>query len=291
MKAPSSPASLLSCLATAACLLVSFQNAKADDPYRVETHGPRIGTRILLFFKDLAYGDNPNDRYERLPSNGQQAMPQPPAYGARQQRYSLDEPPPVNSMPPQRPAQFAQEPSVGGPRNMADRDTPYTSADAAPSPPRERDAQHAEVGSREENLPPAKLKKTAPTQKPLLSSKPVVQEKPAKPLPPKEPAHADESSKGTQTVSNTSIPTKKSWQAFSGDAGKSKQTSTEAPPENKTVTPTPVSSHAATLTGSKTTKEGRVKSPYAPFNELDVTGLPAGSLAMDPTTGKVFRVP
>ena len=46
-----------------------------------------------------------------------------------------------------------------------------------------------------------------------------------------------------------------------------------------------------TLTGSKTTKEGRVKSPYAPFNELDVTGLPAGSLAMDPTTGKVFRVP
>jgi hypothetical protein len=45
------------------------------------------------------------------------------------------------------------------------------------------------------------------------------------------------------------------------------------------------------LTGSKTTKEGRVKSPYAPFNELDVTGLPAGSLAMDPTTGKVFRVP
>jgi hypothetical protein len=270
--------------------LIPIQNVKADDSYRVETHGPRIGTRILLFIKDLAYGDNPNDRYERLPSNRQPAMPQQPTYGARQQRYSLDEPPPVNSMPPQRPAQFAQDPSVGGSRTVADRDTPYTSADALPSPPREREAQHAEVGSHEENLPPAKLKKTAPAQKPA-PSKPVVQEKPAKSSPPKETVHAQESPKETQTISNSSVPTKRSWQAFSGDAGKGKQSSTEAASENKKVTSTPSVSHDATLTGSKTTKEGRVKSPYAPFNELDVTGLPAGSLAMDPTTGKVFRVP
>jgi len=36
---------------------------------------------------------------------------------------------------------------------------------------------------------------------------------------------------------------------------------------------------------------GRVKSPYPPHRELDVTGLPPGSLAKDPVTGKIFRLP
>lgn len=45
------------------------------------------------------------------------------------------------------------------------------------------------------------------------------------------------------------------------------------------------------LVGKKTSKAGRVVSPYTPFNELDITGLPSGSLALDPTTQKVFEVP
>jgi hypothetical protein len=36
---------------------------------------------------------------------------------------------------------------------------------------------------------------------------------------------------------------------------------------------------------------GRVISPYPPNKELDVKGLPSGSLALDPTTQKVFKVP
>jgi hypothetical protein len=260
--------------------------AKADDdPYRVETHGPRIGTRILLFIKDIAFGDNPNDRYDQLPSNGQRTMPQQPVYGARQgsqQRLSLDEPPPVNSMPP---------PSAGTTRKTADRDSPYTSADTLPALPKEREPHHAEVESREENLAPAKPKRIAATQKPPMPGNTVVQEKTAKSSPPKEPAPSQQKPKETQTVSNTSSTTKRSWQGTGSDSSKSKQPSTETTQENKTPGSTPSGSHAATLTGSKTTKEGRVKSPYAPFNELDVTGLPAGSLAMDPTTGKVFRVP
>jgi len=43
--------------------------------------------------------------------------------------------------------------------------------------------------------------------------------------------------------------------------------------------------------GGKTSKAGRVTSPYAPYKELDVTGLESGSLALDPTTQKVFEVP
>jgi hypothetical protein len=34
-----------------------------------------------------------------------------------------------------------------------------------------------------------------------------------------------------------------------------------------------------------------VKSPFPPYGELDVTGLASGSLAKDPVSGKVFRVP
>jgi hypothetical protein len=286
MKATSFSVALLSCLATAACLLVPLQNAKADDAYRVETHGPRIGTRVLLFLKDIVSGQNPNDRYEQLPSKQQRMTPQQPVYGARQggQRFSLDEPPPVNSMPPPSQSSFG---------NRADRESPYTAADTPPASPKSREPRHTEVGSADENLPLAKPKKVAATQKPPAPTKTLAQEKPVKSAPPKEPAHSEPKVKvkETQTASNTAISTKRSWQAFGGDSSKSKQTSTEVAPENKTVPPTSASSHSATLTGSKTTKEGRVKSPYAPFNELDVTGLPAGSLAMDPTTGKVFRVP
>jgi hypothetical protein len=43
--------------------------------------------------------------------------------------------------------------------------------------------------------------------------------------------------------------------------------------------------------GTRSNKAGFVKSPYAPHNELDATGLSSGSLAKDPTTGKIFRVP
>jgi hypothetical protein len=45
------------------------------------------------------------------------------------------------------------------------------------------------------------------------------------------------------------------------------------------------------LKGKRTNKAGRVISPYAPYQELDVTGLSSGSLALDPTTQKVFEVP
>ena len=42
---------------------------------------------------------------------------------------------------------------------------------------------------------------------------------------------------------------------------------------------------------TSTNRAGRVKSPYPPFTELDVAGMPSGSLAKDPATGKIFRLP
>jgi hypothetical protein len=36
---------------------------------------------------------------------------------------------------------------------------------------------------------------------------------------------------------------------------------------------------------------GFLKSPFPPYNELDARGMVSGTLAKDPTTGKIFRVP
>lgn len=41
----------------------------------------------------------------------------------------------------------------------------------------------------------------------------------------------------------------------------------------------------------KTRTPGEVISPYPPFNVMDVRGLRSGSLALDPSSKKKFRVP
>lgn len=61
-----------------------------------------------------------------------------------------------------------------------------------------------------------------------------------------------------------------------------------APPPPPPASP---STSDTTPVGKKGSKPGRVVSPYPPNNELDVTGLESGSLALDPTTNKVFKVP
>ena len=43
--------------------------------------------------------------------------------------------------------------------------------------------------------------------------------------------------------------------------------------------------------GTKGHTSGFVKSPFPPYNELDARGMVSGTLAKDPTTGKIFRVP
>ena len=65
----------------------------------------------------------------------------------------------------------------------------------------------------------------------------------------------------------------------------------QTPKEKPSAPPAPKEDKSEVLTATKTSRPGRVKSPYPPYRELDVTGLPSGSLAKDPTSGKVFRVP
>ena len=68
---------------------------------------------------------------------------------------------------------------------------------------------------------------------------------------------------------------------------------TPAPSKNESAPP-PASTASAGQEfpkGTPTSKPGRVISPYEPHNELDVQGLSSGSLALDPTTQKVFKIP
>ncbi len=72
---------------------------------------------------------------------------------------------------------------------------------------------------------------------------------------------------------------------------------TQPAPEPPKTIEKPIPEPTATLSkddtplGTKGSKPGRVKSPFAPYNELDVDGLESGSMALDPTTNKVFKVP
>jgi hypothetical protein len=61
--------------------------------------------------------------------------------------------------------------------------------------------------------------------------------------------------------------------------------------KKETPAPSTASSEGQFLVGKKTSSPGRVVSPYPPYQELDVTGLSSGSLALDPTTDKVFQIP
>jgi hypothetical protein len=63
----------------------------------------------------------------------------------------------------------------------------------------------------------------------------------------------------------------------------------EAPPSPKAAEPRPDLNEVPVA--SKGSKPGRVKLPFPPYSELDVTGLQPGSLAKDPTSGKIFRLP
>jgi hypothetical protein len=67
-------------------------------------------------------------------------------------------------------------------------------------------------------------------------------------------------------------------------------TTSSTTPQKQPPTSTAASS-GQFLVGKKTAVPGRVISPYPPHQELDVGGLASGSLALDPTTDKVFEIP
>ena len=256
---------LAGAVASAAILLAVSAQADqtlGNDPFREKDPGffHRASNDVGNFFKRLFGTDE-----EKHP---QKKAPAPKKNRSTGQRYNLDHPP------------------------EEVRDT-AASSNRAGSTTSKADA--ADSGTRPKS--PARSPSRGTT---LL-------EEPPKPKPkPQKPASGDSGSPAASTdAASQSGKSRKPADAASGSAGEgtvlysNTGTANARPPEPaaKTRTETTVKTPKApsdppsVLTGTKTGKLGRVKSPYAPYSELDVTGLPSGSLALDPTTQKVFRIP
>jgi hypothetical protein len=228
-------------------LLAFGAELKAAQP---PSNNPKIGTRIVNFFKDVVYGERPGNRYEGY---GPQQSPEQPRYVPAGNGYSLDQPPSEQS--PRYSAPKAPKPAATTTKPKTPAKTPTLDSEK-PEPKVEPAPKKKEPV---EDQPPA-VNKPEPKQEPATTPQVAKNDPPATPEPPK--------------------------QSFMGPG-----TNATTPSPPPTPPSPPANTSSAPLTGSKTATAGRVKSPYPPFNELDVTGLPAGSLAMDPTTQKVFRVP
>lgn len=189
-------------------------------------------------------------------------------YSAPQPSYSQSQPRQYIAQPPAQ--QYSQQPSYQTPPPQQPRGYSYPPAPLpTPAPvtrqtpvpaPKTKAAPAPAVKSPTRKYTPPRVeeapkKKSAPIPKP--TSKPKQTESPPAP---KEPE---------------TVPTRRS----------------EAKPKDAPANFPTSSNSGSFLKGKKTTKPGRVISPYPPYKELDVNGLDSGSLALDPTTQKVFEVP
>jgi len=84
-----------------------------------------------------------------------------------------------------------------------------------------------------------------------------------------------------------------SYRSLTPEANSASIQPPKSPSRRETQTSLPASpmKSGEILTATPSKKANRVKSPYEPYTELDATGLTSGSLAKDPVSGKVFRIP
>jgi hypothetical protein len=216
---------------------------------------PKFSKRMGEMFRKLFYGDDRSGWDYPPPGSGH-------SLDSRQQPYQA---PNRQQTPPpgyyQQPAyQYPQQPGAAQPRYNYPPQQPMTPDGRTPQPPSQSRS----------TTPPTQGKSSTRTYSPpkvgeSASSKSKTQSKPSTIPQPKPPAQETPPPPPTTTRRSESTPQTSSSTSSSGSG--------------------------SFLKGRKTGKTGRVISPYPPYKELDVTGLESGSLALDPTTQKVFEVP
>lgn len=253
-------------VAAAAILLalpVQADQTLGNDPFREKDPGffHRASNDVGNFFKRL-FGTDEEKRTEKR-------APAPKKRRSNGQRYNLDHPPEEVRSTPAASSRAASSPS-----------------DTTPS------GDIAENGAKPKSQTRSSSRGSTLIEEPP-KSKPKTQKT----------ASSDSRSPAasTETAAAQSNKTRKQTDVAAGSGNvlySNTGTANTKPPEpqaktrtESTPTPKAPSEPPSVLTGTKTGKLGRVKSPYAPYSELDVTGLPSGSLALDPTTQKVFRIP
>lgn len=223
---------------------------------------PTFGRKFGSMFRRLFYGDAPPPGYS-----------QPvPGYGNPQQGGRLDQPPqgyaPPSAVPPNYNAQPGYPPryeTAPAPRKTVPAMPPTSRLNSgstkAPPTAKKGSATSQQNGSSSNS----KRKYTPPSITPDASKSKIEEEPPPAP------------EKPSATSEPYQLPGSKPATAATGGSTKNSDNAT--------------ASSGSFLRGKKSNKEGRVISPYPPYRELDVSGLSSGSLALDPTTQKVFEVP
>lgn len=232
---------------------------------------PTFGRKVGSMFRKLFYGDASQAEY------GQQV----PAYSYQHQgRSNLDQPPNGYSQSysiPQSPAPILSYP----PRYEVPPAPKSTPAPAMPPTSRLNSGISKTAPTVQKKRLPEPIIKPKTSQKISNSDSPTV----GKYTPPaitREPMIPSIKDQSPEIPSSSSEPAK-----LPG----SKPGSENASTNSSKSTPNAAANGGSFLRGKKASKEGRVISPYPPYRELDVSGLSSGSLALDPTTQKVFEVP
>ncbi len=219
---------------------------------------PKFGKRMSEVVRRIFYGQDPTGWDNP-----------PPAYGPNG-GYSLDSTPrqqPAPNYPQQPPPGYYPQPQPGyqNPQQQGQAQPRYT----YPPQPTQPTARSQQPTPQLKTPAPAPTTRTYSPPKvsqtpPKTTSKPATKPQTLPPAPkPPEPAPPP-------------VTTRRS----------------EATPREQSPGTTASSGNSSSfLKGRKTAKPGRVISPYPPYKELDITGLESGSLALDPTTQKVFEVP
>lgn len=218
---------------------------------------PKFGKRMSEVVRRLFYGQDPTGWDNPPPGYGQNGGYSLDASPRQQTAPNYpQQPPPGYSPQPQQPGyQYPQQP-------QGQTQPRYNYPPQPANPPR----------TQQPTAPPAKGATPAPTTQGKSNTRtyspPKVNDSPSKTQSTprvKEPAQ-EPPPPTTTTRRSESTPKEPPTTASSGGSG-------------------------SFLKGKKTSKPGRVISPYPPYKELDITGLESGSLALDPTTQKVFEVP
>jgi hypothetical protein len=217
---------------------------------------PKFGKRMSEVVRRIFYGQNPTGWDNP-----------PPAYGPNG-GYSLESTPRQQAAPnypqPGSGYQQPQQPGYQYPQPQGQSQPRYSYPPQQPTTPATRSQQPAP----QLKTPPPSSRTYSPPKvsqtPPKTTSKPATKPQTLPPAPkPQEPAPPPVTTRRSEST----------------------------PREQSPGTTVSSGSSSSFLKGRKTAKPGRVISPYPPYKELDITGLESGSLALDPTTQKVFEVP
>jgi hypothetical protein len=272
----------------------------APPPKALPVREPDLGTRVLQFFRGIGEPDEPRSR--------RQLAPPPPD--------SEDLPPSSLDQPPRRTfdsrtsggystrkkstrsklSESSQEPTSSSAAN--DDAKPASKLDATKQQladlKRKVAAMEEELARAEESKHAANASSSGSgtSDSKLPEERELILTAPAPNVPPRPvastPMQEPKRSFATEAQVTPSVP--KPGASTSAGAA-SKTTAKGGGNQHGSAAPDVSGPSEEIPAAEKTDKAGLVRSPHPPHKEIDVSGLPSGSLAKDPISQKVFRVP